>query len=270
MQQWHLLALACHRRQHHRPGQQRRHCSPRASSLGLGLTSNFRLPQTCTRTAPKLRSRRASASVCASTAASVPATGRTSAPMRSPLAWLFVEPGVGQHDRHALVSGAAQQVRPDLGFHQHAHRRSMVAQEAAHRTGRVRRQPALHVAFAQQGLAGFAACRGAVRQQQAQARPLRTQRIDQRRRRTGFPQRHRMQPQRTRRCGAVAEAQPLGQRMPVQRLAPAAPPQAQQIDRGQKAQQRRVADVRQPGLQCAAVSIVASGLTARSAAMNCA
>ncbi len=202
LQQRHLLAFAGDRGQHHGRASVWRHCRPRASSSGLGLTSNFRLPQTCT-------GRRRSCAAAARRPRSAPAR-RQRAGHRAHQCADALALGLALLDSRALAStigtagcGAAQQVGPDLGFHDHADRGPVVAQEAPHRTGRVVGQPALRVAVAQQRRAGLAPGGRAMRQQQPQPRALRAQRVDQRRGGAGLAQRHGMQPQRAgRRRGA--------------------------------------------------------------------
>jgi hypothetical protein len=131
---------------------------PRQQFLRPGATSNFRLPITCTtaaagkRAAAVHRLRSAPARSKASASRRMHQRRGTAAPLRR--AALGGQPGVGQHHRHAGSVGAVQQVGPDLGFHQHAHRRPVVLQEAAHRTRRVPGQPGLRVTVAQQRGAG--------------------------------------------------------------------------------------------------------------------
>ena len=142
------------------------------------------------------------------------------------------------------AAALGEQVRPDLGFHQHADRRIGVAQEAADRAGHVERQPGLRVAVAQQRLAGGAAGRGAVREEDANAGSRRAQGVEQRRGGARLAERDRVHPDRAGRDRPAVEAEALAERARVERLAPAAPLHAQQIERRDPAQQQRVGGAR--------------------------
>ena len=207
--------------------------------------SYFRLPTTLTSRTPASRRRAASASVCASAAARLSNAGRSKrvdAPAAAPAALAHAR--VGEQDRDAARRRDGEQVRPDLGFHQHADRRIGVAQEAAHRAGHVERQPELRVACAQQGLAGGAAGGGAMGEQDASAGPRRAQGVEQRRGGARLAERDRVHPDRPRRHRLAIEAEPLAERARVDRLAPAAPLHAQHVQRRDQAQQQRIGGAR--------------------------
>jgi hypothetical protein len=159
---------------------------------------------------------------------------------------------VGEQDRNAARRRDGEQVRPDLGFHQHADRRIGVLQEAAHRTGHVERQPELEVARAQQGLSGSAAGGGAMGQQDASARSRCAQCVEERRGSAGLAERDRMHPDRPRRHRLAIEAEALAGRAGVGRLAPAAPLHAQQVQRRDQAQQQRIGGARRAATGSAA------------------
>ena len=127
-----------------RPARQAR---PRASSAGSAAMSYFRLPTTldlahagvaqARGVGVGLRQRRGQA-------LERRPQQRVDAPAAASAALAHAR--VGEQHRHAARRRDGEQVRPDLGFHQHADRRIGVAQEAAHRAGHVERQPELRVA----------------------------------------------------------------------------------------------------------------------------
>ena len=201
--------------------------------------SNFRLPHTSTSRAPASRMRNASSCDCASTSVNCAAAGRISESRRRPLRALrLAQACVGEHHRHAVAHRLIDQVGPHLGFHQHTDGGLVAPQEAAHRAGRVVRQPALMVAFAPPGAAGIAPGGGAVGEQQSHAGTQLAQRLDQRAGGARLAERHRVHPHGTR-LGGRPEAQALAPGSPVPRLAASAPPQAHEHQRQRQAQHQR-------------------------------
>jgi hypothetical protein len=183
--------------------------------------SNFRLPADLHRGTPLSRRRRASASVCASVRVRPRSAGPSSGAGAGP--WPGSSPTGGHWPapsaRRRLVRGQ-QQVGPDLGFHQHAHRGPVAAQEAPHRARGVVGQPGLRVAGLQQRAPGLAAGGGAVGQQQLHAGAWRRSASTRVCGGAGLAQRHGMDPHLRPGCaGAVEQAQALVPGRAVQRFA---------------------------------------------------
>ena len=87
---------------------------------------------------------------------------------------------VGQDDGDGQGFTGADQVGPDLGFHQHTCHRLVRAQESTHSARGVIGQPDLGITFAQQRGTGFAPRSCAVCQQNSQVRLLAAQGLDER------------------------------------------------------------------------------------------
>ena len=107
---------------------------------------------------------------------------------------LVAQPRIGQHHRQRCCLGRMQQVRPDLGFHQHPNGRPEPRQKAPHGARCVVGQPGLRVAVAQQAATRFHAGGGAMCQQQAHAGAALPQRVDQGRGSARLTQRYRVNP----------------------------------------------------------------------------
>jgi hypothetical protein len=156
----------------------------------------------------------------------------------------LAEARIREDHRHVERIRGSEQVRPDLGLHQHADRRPEVHEEPAHRRRRVVRQPGLPVALAQQRASGFATGRGAVGQQQPQVGPALPHGLDQRGRRARLAERHAWTQNQPAEGAPPVATEALADRLAVKRLGPAAPPEACDIGRRDHAQQRRISQAR--------------------------
>jgi hypothetical protein len=90
---------------------------------------------------------------------------------RAALPAALAQARVGEQHRHTVPGCDCEQVGPDLGLHQDAGGGRDSAQEPVDGARRIERKPELAVALAKQRLAGSAAGRGAVREQEADAGP---------------------------------------------------------------------------------------------------
>lgn len=107
---------------------------------------------------------------------------------------VFVETGVGQHQRHTTLPAGGHEIGPDLGLHQDADGRAELAQKAQHGPLGVPRLPHLHVTRLQQLFPLGTAGGGAMGEQQAHAGQLGTQLGQQNGRCACLAQRHGMDP----------------------------------------------------------------------------
>ena len=153
---------------------------------------------------------------------------------------LLRQPGVREQERHAAAIAFAHQVRPQLGLHEDAERRSEVRDEPPDRPREVIGQESERRELAVEARRRLAAGCGHVGDEERVIRKAGAQRCYQRLRRAGLAERDRVDPDhRPIEPGTVA-SEALADVAPVARLLSSAPPQPQRQERQRQVERDRV------------------------------
>ncbi len=147
---------------------------------------------------------------------------------------------IGDHDRNAVVLARHEQVRPDLGLHDHDDARPHAFEEPLDRRGQVVRQVDVEDAIAEQVLHAFGAGRRDRRDHEPGVGVAAHQRLDQRHRGIDLADRHGVDPDAVADAWIGKEAEPLAPALEVVRIAQAARRQPVQDHRRQQIHRERV------------------------------